>query len=161
PADEPTTLPSPALGTSAPPKGARWLEQVALALAAPVALGVGMLWLLLEPSHLWRHAVLAAAAAALLLAAGAAVLAWRAWRSGQVFVAHAVTGVALLALAVLAATQSAGQAGMAQGLGYQHDSAYALALDAYTDAGATKSLLAQVHTEWAETAYGNSSDYPV
>jgi hypothetical protein len=134
---------------------------VALVLAPPLALGAGMLWLLLEPARLWRHAALVGAVAALLLAVAVGVLAWRAWRGGRNFVAHAVTGVALLALAALVETQTAGQAGMAQALGYERDSAYALALTAYADAGATNTVLARVHTEWADTAYNNSADYPV
>jgi tetratricopeptide (TPR) repeat protein len=159
--DAPPSLASPAADWSTPPHGAPWPQLVALALAAPFALGIGMLWLLLEPTRLWRHAVLAGAVTALLLAITAGALAWRTWRGGRVYLAHAVSGAALLALAVLVVTQTAGQAGMAQGLGYEHDSAYALAVEAYGDAGAPSALLARVHTEWADEAYHNSSDYPV
>jgi hypothetical protein len=160
-ASAPTAPAMPAIDTSKPPLGTPWLEQVALVLGAPLALGTGMLWLLLEPARLWRHAALAGAVAALLLAIGIGVFGWRARRGHRNFVAHAITGVALLALAALAVTQTAGQAGTAQAQGYEHDGAHALALAAYSDAGASTAALTRVHTAWADAAYYSSSDYPV
>jgi hypothetical protein len=151
----------PARDGSPPPQGSPWWEPLALALTAPFALGIGMLWLLLEPSGLWRHAVLAGGVTAPLLAVAAGVLGQRARRAGRVVFAHAFTGALLLCLAVFALTQTADQAGMAQGLGYERDTAFALAVGAYADAGAPNAVLERVHAEWADSAYHPSLDYPV
>ncbi|HEY7984845.1 MAG TPA: hypothetical protein VID73_11795, partial [Ktedonobacterales bacterium] len=160
PAGEPAA-PAPAALAAPKPQGTPWLEQVALALAVPLALGVGLLWLLLDPARLWRHAALAGAGAAVPLAVAVGVLAWRAWRRRRTYFEHAVTVVALLALAAVTATQTAGNAGQAQAQGYEHDSAYALALAAYSDAGAPRQTLAREHTNWADTAYRTYDDYAI
>ncbi|HEV2239073.1 MAG TPA: hypothetical protein VGR57_20620 [Ktedonobacterales bacterium] len=156
----PANAPTAPAASMPMPRGTPWLEQVALALAVPLALGVGLLWLLLDPARLWRHAALAGAGAALPLAVAVGVLAWRTWRKGwRNLVAHGVTLGVLLALAALTATQTAGDAGLAQARGYEHDSAFALALAAFADTGAPAATLARTHAAWADSAYYTSDDY--
>jgi hypothetical protein len=158
---EPWSTVSPAPAKAQRPQGTPWLEQVGLVLATPLALGFGVLWLRLDSSRMWRHAVLAAAVGALLLVITCGVLAWRAWRAHRPFVAQTAMGATLLVLAIMASTQTAEQAGMAQALGFERDGAYALTINAYVDAGATKAVLAHVHAEWAFSAYHHSNDYAV
>jgi tetratricopeptide (TPR) repeat protein len=137
--DKPRTLPS-------------WLEQLALLLAVPFALGVGVLWALLDPSLSWLRAFLAASAAALGIVLGLGALAWRAWRGQRIVLSYVVTLVVLVAGA-LTSGYTGQQAAVAQGAAYESAGAYALAVRTLTDAGASRADLLQAQVAWADAAY--------
>jgi hypothetical protein len=134
------------------------LEQSALALAVPLALGIGLLWTRLDPAQSWERDYLAGAAAAILVALGIGVLVWRAWRAERSVVSSIVSLIVLIALAA-GAVYAGLQAGIAQGHAYESANAYALAFQRLSDAGAPRTDLMRVQTEWATAAY-SYRDYP-
>ncbi|HEX9414707.1 MAG TPA: peptidase MA family metallohydrolase, partial [Ktedonobacterales bacterium] len=149
----------PAISAEKAPAALSWIDYVALALAVPLVLGVGLLWTRIDPAQSWPHDELAAAGAALVLAGVVALLTRRAWRGGRVVVPHVVAATVLLASVLIAGRFDAQVAGIAQAQAYEHESAYALALRAFADAGAPKADLRRVQMEWADIAYNRYSDY--
>lgn len=135
-----------------------WFDRVALALAVPLAIGAGVAWTVIDPAKSWYHAYLAAAIVALALVLVIGVLAWRRRRSGRALFPYLVGAAALLLIGAQAAAFDGRVAGIAQGDAYAHSRAYALAFRTLADAGAPRTELMRLQSDWADAAYAQS-DY--
>lgn len=156
----PVPQPVPIAVSSAPPpkhvQAIWWPELALVALLIPVALLMGMLWVVISPAHEWQGGYQAAAFVAGIGGALIAGLALRALVRKRLHLAHGA-GVIIALIAVLLATQAAGKAGLAQGNAYTAAGAYALAHRTLINAGASPTTIASNDEQWAEAAYASKN----
>lgn len=135
----------------------RWWEMVLIAAVAPVVLITQLIAASASSAAEWSQSLLATsivASVAIVVLAGLAVLA-----AVQRRLTVAQIGGLLVAIIILIGVRvEAGAAGLAQGMAYEDQGAYALAVRVYTDAGAPGATLARVEHNWGQAAVAAHDD---
>jgi hypothetical protein len=148
-----TTLPLPRV-TSAkaqPLPRVRWLEMVPIALIAPAVLAVEFGWAPITGSFEWSQPFQVATWVA--VGGGVVLLALAVLATVQRRLTAAYLGGVVVAIVLgIAAHGTAGTTGLAQGLVYEKQGAFALAVRVYTDAGAPGTTLGRVQEAWGQDA---------